>query len=166
MKTFEYNNVIYEVEQYEIEETLEIDLPIKPTAKGRPNFSKGIAYTPKKTRDYEKQCRQIFIDKFGEEYLDDPRPITIEMNMFTNLQDVKKGQIIPNAKEPDIDNLEKAIYDSVGGKRGSKNPKKPRPPIAGIVFKNDGQIYGHTVYKWRANFDLIRMTINYMVKVK
>lgn len=138
------------IENEIIEETIYIEIETKPIAKGRPRFSRAKnfvrTYTPKKTSDFENEVYYSFMEKFGSKYKNDPRPIIMEVKMFSKISSVRKGEILPNTKRPDLDNLEKAIYDG----------------LSEIAYLDDSQIYKHTTSKWRATFDKIEITINYM----
>ena len=44
----------------------------------------------------------------GVNIKNDPRPIIMEVKMFSKISSVRKGKILPNTKRPDLDNLEKS----------------------------------------------------------
>ena len=54
-----------------------------------------------------------------------------------------ESEIVPVGKKPDIDNYEKALYDS----------------MSGIVFHDDGQIALHTVGKFYSNNPRIEVEV-------
>ncbi len=56
---------------------VEIVFPFEPTPKGRPRFSKYGAYTPAKTRNYEKQL-ETYYAKTCSEYFEGPIRINVE----------------------------------------------------------------------------------------
>lgn len=96
-----------------------IDLP--PQSKGRPRFTKsGHAYTPQKTRDYE-----MAVSTFARNAIKSPLngEIQLIINYYMPIpkswRESKKqladdGAIRPTTK-PDIDNLTKAVLDSLNG---------------------------------------------------
>lgn len=105
-----------------------------PVGKGRPRFSKnGHAYTPQKTRDFEKRVRSA---AWAEMQRSGLKPSFRRINMIiTSYFDIPKsysnrkklecqaGIIIP--KRPDVDNIGKAVADACNG----------------IVYDDDAQIW-------------------------
>ncbi len=99
-------------------------VPGQPQGKGRPRHKGKITYTPRKTKEYEKQVVKCFTDKY-------PKYIPIEENMAVmigivaqykipkSLSKAKKaliaeGNVYPLVK-PDCDNIGKAIMDALNG---------------------------------------------------
>nr|DAE17478.1 MAG TPA: Endodeoxyribonuclease RusA [Siphoviridae sp. ctoRD1] len=96
-------------------------VPGKPQGKGRPRFSRksGTAYTPSKTRDYERLIASRFY-KFGgakvagrvvvEIIAAFPVPKSWTIQKKT---DAVCGNVSPG--KPDIDNIQKAVLDGLNG---------------------------------------------------
>ena len=110
----------------------------EPVAKGRPRFSGYHAYTPKKTRDYEKLVRDTYIQECGETFLEGE--IKAEIHCYfpipkstskKNRALMENGQIM-HTKRGDCDNLAKTILDALNG----------------IAYKDDSQVCILEVYKW------------------
>lgn len=93
-----------------------------PIAKGRPRFSRShgtknvVAYTPKRTKDYEKQVLDAAKPHIPKT-ITDPSHIYIKV-IFPRPKrlEAKKHPdgLIPHDKRPDIDNLAKAVMDGIG----------------------------------------------------
>lgn len=94
----------------------------EPVGKGRPRFTKqGHAYTPDKTRDYEKTvglCYQVRAD--GHKFTS---PVRVRIMAYYGVPkskskkvaaDMLDGYIRPT-KKPDIDNIAKAVLDGLNG---------------------------------------------------
>lgn len=98
----------------------------EPVGKGRPRVttrgSFAHAYTPKKTKNYERQVMNAFLDKYNySDQLSGPIEASI-MSYFpipksTNKKN--KALMISNkifhTKKPDIDNIAKSVLDSLNG---------------------------------------------------
>tara|TARA_R110000765_G_scaffold412278_1_gene511870 strand:- start:93 stop:518 length:426 start_codon:yes stop_codon:yes gene_type:complete len=112
-----------------------------PVGKGRPRFVRktGVAYTPKKTKDYEthvKQAAWVSMSKhklntfYGNcsvkiiAFLKIPKSWNKRKTMEAHL-----GMVTPSL--PDIDNIAKSVLDG----------------IEGIVYQNDKQIFHLEVTK-------------------
>lgn len=93
--------------------------------KARPRFSHGHAFTPQKTREFEKRIRakaeSLMIQKglFPSQL-----PVRIKITAFFAVpksyrksfkESVKQKQFIPHTKKPDADNLTKAVKDALNG---------------------------------------------------
>ena len=132
--------------------TYEFEVPGKITGKGRPrvNSYTGIVYTPTKTKDYESLVEQYFLLKY-------PRFKTLEGRIkvsiiayFSIPKATKKSDInemldnnISPTKKPDIDNIVKAVLDSMNK----------------FAFKDDNQITKLEVEKKYALEDKIYIKI-------
>ena len=100
----------------------EFEVPGKVIGKGRPRLNSytGVVYTPTKTKDYESLVEQYFLLKY-------PRFKTLEGRLkvsiiayFSIPKATKKSDInemlennISPTKKPDIDNIVKAVLDSM-----------------------------------------------------
>ena len=132
--------------------TYEFEVPGKITGKGRPrvNSYTGIVYTPTKTKDYETLVEQYFLLKY-------PRFKALEGRIKVNIiayfsipKTTKKSDInemlennISPTKKPDIDNIVKAILDSMNK----------------FAFKDDNQITKLEVEKKYAIEDKVYVKI-------
>ena len=112
-----------------------------PVPKGRPRFTKaGVAYTPAKTRNYEKQAAMIAragmrtngLNIFGcpvivmaIAYVPIPKSMTKKDRAAA-----LSGTLLP-AKKPDIDNIAKAALDGLNG----------------VVWRDDSLIVGLSIKK-------------------
>lgn len=82
---------------------------IKPMIKGRPRFGKGFAYTPKRTRDYEKILKLNIMELMrSENNLALTGPVHITIN-FRMLKPKKASNPYPSG---DLDNYVKAFLDA------------------------------------------------------
>lgn len=92
-----------------------LSLPIQPIAKGRPQFSRrGGAYTPTKTRNFEKEVRTLASIKMREgNYRTLSGPLKV--NIAFSLPKPKRPRSEFPITRPDIDNLAKAILDALNG---------------------------------------------------
>ena len=112
-----------------------------PVPKGRPRFTKaGVAYTPEKTRAYEKQAAIIAdigmranglktfecpVTVLATAYLPIPKSMTKK-----DRAEALSGTLLP-AKKPDVDNIAKAALDG----------------LHGIVWRDDSLIVGLSIKK-------------------
>ena len=110
----------------------------EPVAKGRPRFSGYHAYTPKKTRDYEKLVRDSYIQECGETFLEGEIRANIICYFPIPKSTSKKNRAlmergdIRHTKRSDCDNLAKTILDALNG----------------IAYKDDCQVCELHVYKF------------------
>ena len=130
----------------------EFEVPGKVIGKGRPRLNSytGVVYTPTKTKDYESLVEQYFLLKY-------PRFKTLEGRIkvsiiayFSIPKATKKSDInemlennISPTKKPDIDNIVKAILDSMNK----------------FAFKDDNQITKLEVEKKYAIEDKVYVKI-------
>lgn len=124
--------------------SVHLTLDIHPVAKGRPRFSSmGQVYTPKKTRDFEKQVRLLALCHWrNREPLAGPLKVVI---MFYLKPPKKKVRELPTCK-PDLDNFKKAVLDSLNG----------------LIWKDDAQIVESTQekkYDWEKRRGYIEISI-------
>ena len=113
---------------------VEFEVSGQPQGKGRPRFTrKGYAYTPEKTKEYEKRIHAAAWQKMHELKL---KPIEkfchVEIIAFMEIPkswpkvrrlEAEYGAILPTSK-PDVDNIIKAALDG----------------MEGIVFYSDAQV--------------------------
>lgn len=130
----------------------EFEVPGKVIGKGRPRLNSytGVVYTPTKTKNYESLVEQYFLLKY-------PRFKTLEGRIkvsiiayFSIPKATKKSDInemlennISPTKKPDIDNIVKAVLDSMNK----------------FAFKDDNQITKLEVEKKYALEDKIYIKI-------
>jgi len=114
-------------------------IPGEPKGKGRPRFTRsGHPYTPGKTIEYENLVRMAFAEKYP-----DAEPLTGEVFVVINnyfairkSASKKKREMMANhkilpTKKPDLDNIAKAILDSLNG----------------LAFVDDAQVVWITICK-------------------
>ena len=106
----------------------------QPIGKGRPRFTRqGRAYTPTKTRDYEKRLAAIASDKMVELGLD-PIAVPCKVHVLAQFEVPKswsrkrteaawRAEVFPG--RPDIDNVIKIALDALNG----------------VMFEDDAQVY-------------------------
>lgn len=104
-------------------------IPGKPVGKGRPRFtSVGMAYTPKRTVEYENLVRLAWMQTDGAKMMTGNIKATIKayFSMPTSWSKKKMQTMCyrPYPHKPDIDNLCKSICDSLNG----------------LAYKDDSQI--------------------------
>jgi Holliday junction resolvase RusA-like endonuclease len=92
-----------------------------PVPKGRPRFGKGHAYTPAKTRNFEKDLAWAAkIAMQGRMPLEGPVRIDVSVDL------------LPKARKADIDNYLKSAMD----------------PLNGIVWKDDSQVVSASISRY------------------
>ena len=107
--------------------TYSLTIPGTPIGKARPRITRGgIAYTPKETKNYETFIRELFALKHGSIMLRGDIKATLTAYFGLNKSDYNKtgltktgkrklaGEVRPS-KKPDIDNIVKAVLDSLNG---------------------------------------------------
>lgn len=119
----------------------------KPVPKQRPRFSKGHAYTPKKTVDYERYVQDCFRSSMGFK-MAGMIEITIDVYMKIPKSAKKEreemliGRIRPT-KRPDIDNVYKGVTDALNG----------------LAYDDDSQIVDGHIRKYYAEEDYVIVNI-------
>lgn len=104
--------------------SLTVWFPIEPVPKQRPNFSRSKkAYTPKKTREYEKKIADYF--KTYPNRIKFEKDIPLAINLVFGMPIPKSASksrkeamfegIIKHTKRPDVDNMAKAVLDALNG---------------------------------------------------
>ena len=94
--------------------------PIRPRAKGRPQFNRktGSAYTPKTTRNYEKQIAELYTGPMFEKGL-----LSVKLRFTVEGTEVQIEPVMHNPMVDgplskltgDLDNYTKAILDALNG---------------------------------------------------
>lgn len=100
----------------------ELFFPFEPKPKGRPRFTRtGHAYTPPATQEYEKAIREYY-KEHTEDYYDSAIGVRLVFNMpIPQSASKKKQKLMEDGKikctkhNGDVDNLTKAILDSING---------------------------------------------------
>ncbi|MCV6815269.1 RusA family crossover junction endodeoxyribonuclease [Streptococcus uberis] len=118
---------------------------IEPKPQSRPRFARRgnftTTYEDKKMKAWRNQCRLLIANQYmGQPILEGALRAHVRFYIKPPqyISKPKKNQqalideTIPVGKKPDVDNYEKALYDS----------------MSGIVFKDDGQIALHDVGKF------------------
>ena len=130
----------------------EFEVPGKVIGKGRPrlNLYTGVVYTPTKTKDYESLVEQYFLLKYPRFKILEGRIKVSIIAYFSIPKATKKSDInemldnnISPTKKPDIDNIVKAVLDSMNK----------------FAFKDDNQITKLEVEKKYALEDKIYIKI-------
>lgn len=130
----------------------EFEVPGKVIGKGRPRLNSytGIVYTPTRTKDYESLVEQYFLLKYPRFKVLEGRIKVSIIAYFSIPKTTKKADInemlennISPTKKPDIDNIVKAILDSMNK----------------FAFKDDNQITKLEVEKKYALEDKVYVKI-------
>ena len=121
---------------------MKLTLNIEPKPQSRPRFTRfGKPYDDPKMKAWRNSCQLLIANQYiGQSILEGALRARLRFYIKPPqyLSKVKKhhqaliDEVIPVDKKPDIDNYEKALYDS----------------MSGIVFKDDGQIALHDVGKF------------------
>ena len=113
-------------------------IPGKPMGKQRPRMTKqGICYTPKETVSYENLVKMCFVEA-GCQRLEGQIEAEIEAYYPIPKSMSKKDRervhygILYPTKKPDVDNIAKAILDSLNG----------------IAYHDDSQVVSLTINKY------------------
>lgn len=92
-------------------------VPGKPVGKARPKVTRHGTFTPKKTKDYEQLVKDCW--RLCGGYI--AGPVTMRLKIYFSVPESyskkKKNELFgtPHLKRPDIDNICKAIMDSLNG---------------------------------------------------
>lgn len=120
-------------------------IPIKPIGKGRPRMTRtGHAYTPEKTRKYERVVRDSYTGKCYTEKIE--MSITAYFEPPKSISNKKREELIGQMydKKPDADNIAKAVMDALNGK----------------AYTDDKNIVKITVEKMYHHIDALVVEIN------
>lgn len=86
----------------------EFNFPIEPTAKGRPRFAGGHAFTPAKTRMAEEGLKEGLLAEGAECY---PRDTALKVDLVFGVPRPKRKVILPTTR-PDLDQYVKLVLDA------------------------------------------------------
>ncbi|HEL0787334.1 TPA: RusA family crossover junction endodeoxyribonuclease [Streptococcus agalactiae] len=124
---------------------MKLVLNIEPKPQSRPRFARRgnftTTYEDKDMKAWRNQCKLLIATKYmGQPILEGALRAKVRFYIKPPqyISKPKKNQqalideIIPVGKKPDVDNYEKALYDS----------------MSGLVFQDDGQIALHDVGKF------------------
>ena len=124
---------------------MKLTLNIEPKPQSRPRFARRGSFTTTYEDKGMKSWRNHYQLLIANQYIGQPileGALRAKLRFYIKppqyISKIKKNQqalldeIIPVGKKPDIDNYEKALYDS----------------MSGIVFQDDGQIALHDVGKF------------------
>jgi len=118
---------------------MEFVFNIDPVAKGRPRFTRGgRAYTPERTRKFTNELIAMMQWQVGE-----PLEGALKVEIVFYMRRPKSVKRKYPTVKPDLDNLEKALYDAGNG----------------ILWNDDSQIVTHTVSKYYADSGSIYMKV-------
>ena len=123
---------------------LVFEVPGEPRGKGRPRFTKdGHAYTDSETRSYEKKIMAYYRQQLRDFRWPDSAYISVDVTAVypipksatkASLAAIQAGRILPKRK-PDIDNVIKAVLDSLNGYAYKDDSQ--------VVMVTGRKIYGH-----------------------
>jgi len=113
----------------------------EPVGKGRPRFARGHAYSPEKTRVYERAIRNSYSGPKFEE--------AVYMKLTAYYQKPKKCKTLFPLKKPDLDNVAKIIMDSLNG----------------VAYDDDKQVVWLTITKrWTEDYPRVEVTLTEWVE--
>ena len=138
---------------------MKLTLNIEPKPQSRPRFARRgnftTTYEDKDMKAWRNQCRLLIANLYmGQPILKGALRARVRFYIKPPqyISKVKKNQqalldeVIPVGKKPDVDNYEKALYDS----------------MSGLVFQDDGQIALHDVGKFYSLNPRIEVEIEVM----
>ena len=94
-----------------------------PVPKGRPRFSRGHAYTPERTREYEAKVRDAAKAAMRGRPATD-MPVRVSIHAYREIskswskrkqERARRGEIMPSSHGMDIDNVYKSVLDGMIG---------------------------------------------------
>lgn len=120
------------------------EIPGEPVGKGRPKFSTfnghAVAYTPKKTANYENLVKLMYMEMVHKEPFEKSAKLSAKITAYfpipksaskKNRELMMCGLMCPT-KKPDADNIAKSVLDALNG----------------IAYYDDSQIVRLVVEKW------------------
>jgi len=137
--------------------TLKFTIPGEPIPKARPRVLKsGHTYTPSRTKEYEEVVKLYCKDAISRTDCDPSAYdglLKVRISQFykipKNASKIKRQQMVDGdikpLKRPDIDNVTKAVLDSLNG----------------IAYKDDSQVCELHAYKSYAEVPCVMVAIEY-----
>lgn len=138
---------------------MKLILNIEPKPQSRPRFARRgnftTTYEDKDMKSWRNQCQLLISNQYmGQPVLEGVLKARVRfyikppqyISKIKRNQQALVDEIIPVGKKPDIDNYEKALYDS----------------MSGIIFLDDGQIALHDVGKFYSLNPRIEVEIEVM----
>lgn len=138
---------------------MKLILNIEPKPQSRPRFARRgnftTTYEDKDMKSWRNQCQLLISNQYmGQPVLEGVLKARVRfyikppqyISKIKRNQQALVDEIIPVGKKPDIDNYEKALYDS----------------MSGIIFQDDGQIALHDVGKFYSLNPRIEVEIEVM----
>lgn len=130
------------------------NIPYNPFGKQRVRHAvingRGIVYTPKETKEYEKMVADLFKQTFPDfKPLIEPIEIIVTAYYPIPKSTTKKNtelmlaNLIRPTKKPDSDNIEKIIYDALNG----------------VAFSDDALIVDNHTHKYYSNEPRVEVII-------
>lgn len=132
---------------------IEFVVPGEPKGKGRPRMTRsGHTYTPKDTEVYENLVRHSFLGRYAD-FTPIEGSLTVIINAVYSIPksvSKKKRQQMLNreirpTKKPDVDNITKAILDSLNQ----------------ITYRDDSQVTSLIVTKEYGDIPMVRVVMVY-----
>ncbi len=131
---------------------MEFEVNIDPRGKGRPRFTRtGKAYTPKETKEAEKQIVSAYWAMRNRDFFDRNIPIAMHVMAYFSIppswekkktEAALKGELFPT-KKPDGDNILKLVADALND----------------AAYHDDSQIVYMTIKKEYASRAFLRIRI-------
>lgn len=115
-----------------------------PVGKARPRVTRTVAYTPKKTSQYEDLVRYTAINSF-DGYFDNDEPVDVKIVAYFSVpkswSKKRKALCLANKelpiKMPDADNIGKIIMDGMNPKKKLNRQLKKMVEVIRGVYKDD-----------------------------
>lgn len=107
----------------------------RPVPKSRPRFTRsGHTYTPPRTKEYEAKVKDEWMYRHGIVASDRPLKVCVMYyySMPKSWSKAKKREAVHYTSRPDIDNLNKAVFDALNG----------------VAYLDDAQIVQVNAVKW------------------
>lgn len=134
---------------------IKLIIPGEPTGKSRPKFNRkiGKAYTPAKTKSYEKMVREIYRNAYGNAIFPKDAPLDLRIAAFLEVpkSDSLKDRmqklmgVIRPTKCPDWDNIGKIVSDALNK----------------VAYHDDAQIVDSQIRKFYSDNPRVEILIKY-----
>lgn len=121
----------------------------EPVAKGRPRLGKFGTYTPAKTVEYENLVKLSYMEQVGNKKLNNELSVSIHAyfkipkSVSKNQRELMLHNAIRPTKRPDLDNICKAILDSLNN----------------IAYNDDSQVVTLKMYKLYSDFPRVEIEL-------